>query len=436
MIGNIALMLFFVFLNGFFVAAEFAMVKVRASQIEMRAQRGSFLAGLARHILSHLDAYLSGCQLGITLASLGLGWIGEPVVATLVADVVAALGITMSPTALHSTSIAIAFSLITVLHIVLGEMAPKSWAIRQSEAVTLAVAVPMRAFYIVFKPLITVLNWMSNTLLRLVGIQPSSEHETHSAQELLFLVQESGRQGALEVSERELIENVFEFTETSASQVMVPRSRIVAIDIATPASDLLDRVMDEGYSRLPIFQGSIDTIVGILYAKDLLTMMHHQDLIILHDILHPAYMVSEDMPLKQLLREMQVRRVHMAIMLDEFGGTAGLVTLEDIVEEIVGNIQDEYDDEAPAVAASTPDVFDLQASVHIDEANEILPVPLPESDEYETVGGLINAKAGRIAQPGETVIIEPYVCEILSGTSRRVERARLRLLADVPSLDA
>jgi len=426
MIGNIALTLFFVFLNGFFVAAEFAMVKVRASQIELRAQQGSLLAGLARHILAHLDAYLSGCQLGITLASLGLGWIGEPVVATLVADVAAAMGISMDPSTLHSVSIAIAFSLITVLHIVLGEMAPKSWAIRKAEAVTLAVAVPMRAFYFVFKPIITSLNWMSNALLKSIGIQPSSDHETHSAQELLYLVQESGRQGALEVSERELIENVFEFTETTASQVMVPRSRIVGVDIATPVAALLDRVMDEGYSRLPVYAQSIDTIVGILYAKDLLTMMHHTDLIILQDILHPAYMVSEEMPLKQLLREMQARRVHMAIVLDEFGGTAGLITLEDIVEEIVGNIQDEYDDEAPAVAATTPDVFDLAASVHIDEANDILPVPLPESDEYETVGGLINARAGRIPAVGDVVTIEPYECEIIGSTPRRVERVRLR----------
>jgi CBS domain containing-hemolysin-like protein len=429
MIGNIALTLLFVFLNGFFVAAEFAIVKVRASQIELRAQHGSLLAGLARHILAHLDAYLSGCQLGITLASLGLGWIGEPVVATLVADVSHAAGVSLDPATLHSVSIAIAFSLITVLHIVLGEQAPKTWAIRNAEAVTLAVAIPLRIFHLLFRPIIAALNWMSNTLLRSLGIQPSSEHETHSAQELRYLIQESGRQGALEVSERELIENVFEFTETTASQVMVPRSRIVGVDVSTPVPELLDRVMDEGYSRLPVYATSIDTIVGILYAKDLLTMMHHTDLIILQDILHPAYMVPEDIHLKKLLREMQSRRVHMAIVLDEFGGTAGLVTLEDIVEEIVGNIQDEYDDEAPAVAATTPDVFDLIASVHIDEANEILPVPLPESDEYETVGGLINARAGRIPATGDVVMIEPYECEIISSTPRRVERVRLRRIS-------
>lgn len=427
MLFNIALTLLFVFLNGFFVAAEFAMVKVRASLIELRAREGNMLAVAARHLIAHLDAYLSACQLGITLASLGLGWIGEPVVGAIIGDITRYLGLNLDADLLHKISVAVAFSTITVLHIVLGEMAPKSLAIRRAESVTLAIALPMRAFYVVFNPIISFLNWMSNALLRAIGIEPAPEHETHSPEELRYLIQESGRQGTLEVSERELIENVFEFTETTAGQVMVPRARIAAIDLATPINAMIDRVMDEGYSRLPVYKGTIDDIVGIVYAKDLLTLMHHTDLIIMQDILHPAYMVTEDMPLKQLLREMQHRRVHMAVVLDEFGGTAGLITMEDIVEEIVGNIQDEYDDEAPAVATATPDVFDLQASVHIDEANDILPVPLPESDEYETVGGLINARAGRIPIPGDVVVIDPYLCEIISSTPRRVEQVRLRL---------
>lgn len=432
MLGNVALTLFFVFLNGFFVAAEFAMVKVRASQVELKARDGNLFAVMARHLLHHLDAYLSACQLGITLASLGLGWIGESVVAAIIADVVHLLDIHLSTETLHTISVSVAFTLITILHIVLGEMAPKSLAIRRAEAVTMAVAAPMRAFYIVFRPIISMLNWMSNGLLRMVGIEPAPEHETHSPEELRYLIQESSRQGGLEVSERELIENVFEFTETTAGQVMVPRSRIVGLDVGMTVDDLLDRVMEEGYSRLPVFKGSIDDIVGIVYAKDLLTLMHHKDLIIIQDILHPAYVVTEDVKLKKLLSDMQQRRVHMAIVLDEFGGTAGLITMEDVMEELVGNIQDEYDDEAPAVATQTPDEFDLMASVHIDEANEMLPLPLPEGDDYETVGGLINARAGRIPAVGDTVTIEPYVCTVIASSPRRVEKVRLRLLAPHP----
>ncbi len=425
MIWNIALTLFFVVLNGFFVAAEFAIVKVRASQIELRAREGSMLAAIARNILEHLDAYLSASQLGITLASLGLGWIGESVVSTIVLDSAHALGVTLDPEVLHTISIVIAFSIITVLHIVVGEMAPKSLAIRRSEAVTLAVAIPMRAFYIVFRPIITSLNAMSNMMLRAVGIEPAPEHEVHSPEEIRYLIAESSKQGALEISERELIENVFEFTETTASQVMVPRSKVVGVDGTLPVEELVDFVMNEGYSRLPVYIGSIDNIIGIIYAKDLLTLMHHKELIILQDILHAPYMVQEDVKIKRLLRDLQRDKVHLAVVLDEFGGTAGLLTLEDILEELVGSIQDEYDEEAPLVQEQTPGSYELDASIRIDEANELLPYPVPERDEYETIGGLITHIAGRIPSTNDVIVLDVYDCTVLSSTPRRVERVRL-----------
>ncbi len=425
MIGDIALTMFFVVLNGFFVAAEFAMVKVRTSQIEIRAREGNLFAGVARHLLEHLDAYLSACQLGITLASLGLGWIGESVVANIVAQVALALNITLDPEFLHTISLIIAFAIITVLHIVVGEIAPKSYAIRRPEAVTLAVAFPMRAFYAVFRPVVAALNWMSNAMLSIAGIEHAGEHDVHSPEELRYLIAESSKQGALEVSEQELIDNVFEFTETTAGQVMVPRSKITAVDVTTPIDTLLEFVMHEGYSRLPVYKGSIDTIVGIVYAKDLLTLMHHRDLIIVQDILHAPIFVQEDIKLKRLLRDMQRDKVHMVVVLDEFGGTAGLLTLEDIIEELVGNIQDEYDDEAPLHAQQSPDSFELDASIRIDEANEFLPEPLPESDDYETLGGLINLRAGRIPNVGDAVAIDGYTCTVLEASPRRVERVRI-----------
>ncbi len=425
MIGDIALTMFFVVLNGFFVAAEFAIVKVRTSQIELRAREGNLFAGVARHILEHLDAYLSASQLGITLASLGLGWIGESVVANIVAQATLTLDITLAPEVLHTISVIIAFAIITVLHIVVGEQAPKTYAIRRSEAVTLAVALPLRAFYVIFKPVVIALNWMSNAMLGMAGIEHAGEHDVHSPQELRYLIAESSKQGALEVSEQELIDNVFEFTETTAAQVMVPRSKITALDIDTPVSELLETVMTEGYSRLPVYRDTIDSIVGIVYAKDLLTLMHHRDLVIVQDILHAPCMVQEDVKLKRLLRDMQRDKVHMAVVLDEFGGTAGLLTLEDIIEELVGNIQDEYDDEAPMHAQQAPGSFDLDAAIRIDEANEILPAPLPESSDYETLGGLINVRAGRIPVAGDVVVIDGYACTILNASPRRVERVRV-----------
>jgi len=425
MVGDIALTLFFVLLNGFFVAAEFAIVKVRVSQIEIRARDGNFFAGIAKHILEHLDAYLSASQLGITLASLGLGWIGESVVANIVSEVATAMNIHMAPEILHTVSIIIAFSIITVLHIVVGEQAPKTYAIRRSEAVTLAVAVPMRVFYVVFRPVVLLLNWMSNAMLGIAGIKAMGEHDVHSPDELRYLIAESSKQGALELSEQELIDNVFEFTETIAEQVMVPRSKITALDSSLPIAELLDVVMNEGYSRLPVYSESIDTIIGIVYAKDLLTPMHHRELIILQDILHAPYYVQEDVKLKRLLRDMQRDKVHIAVVLDEFGGTAGLLTLEDILEELVGNIQDEYDDEAPLHSNQQSGAIELDASIRIDEVNEILPEPLPESDDYETLGGMVTSYAGRIPSAGDSVILERYECTVLSATSRRVERVLL-----------
>lgn len=425
MIGNIALTLFFVLLNGFFVAAEFALVKVRSSQIELRARDGNIFAGIAKGLIEHLDAYLSACQLGITLASLALGWIGEPVVAAIVADVVALAGIQLDVATLHMVSIAVAFTIITAMHIVIGEMAPKTLAIQRSEAVTLAIALPMRAFYIVFRPVILGLNWMSNTMLRLIGIAPATEHEVHSPEELRYLIAQSGEQGALEISERELIENVFDFTETTADQVMIPRSKILALDLSDPIDALLEQVMEEGYSRLPVYDGSIDRIVGIVYAKDLLTLMHHKDLILVQDILHPAYFVQEDVKIKRLLRDMQAKRVHMAIVLDEFGGTAGLITMENILEELVGTIQDEYDEEAPLASQTTRDVWEFDAGIHIDDLNELLPKPLPSSDEYETLGGMITHVSGRIPSVGDGILLDDYTAMILAGSERRVERVRL-----------
>ncbi len=426
MLGNIALTLFFVFLNGFFVAAEFAIVKVRASALELKAREGNMLAVVARHMLTHLDAYLSATQLGITLASLGLGWIGESVVSDIIQQFVVFVGWELSAPTLHTISLTIAFSIITVLHIVLGEQAPKTLAIRRSEAVTLAVALPLRAFMFVFRPIILALNWMSNTILRMAGIQPAPEHEVHSPDEIRYLIQQS-TEGGLESTERELIENVFEFTETTAGQVMIPRSNIIGLEIGMSSSEMLDYVMEEGYSRLPVYRGSIDTIVGIVYAKDLLTLMHHRDLIIIQDILRPAIFVQEDLMLQQLLRDMQRRKVHMVIVLDEFGGTAGLVTFEDIMEEIVGNIQDEYDDESEILATPTQEEFELAASVHIGEANDVLPIPLPDEGEYETIGGLINAHSGRVPKQGDVVTLEHYVVTILESTPRRVEKVRMKV---------
>ena len=432
MVGDLLLTLALVGLNAFFVAAEFALVKVRSSHVEIRAREGSFLARVVRSIIAHLDGYLSATQLGITFASLGLGWIGEPVVARMIAALVEALGFHLTPEIIHRVSLPIAFATITVLHIVLGELAPKSLAIRHSETVAYAVSLPMRAFFIVFKPVIWVLNGLAQVVLRLFRIRPVRESELHSADELRYLLEESQRSGILEAEHHELLENIFEFRRRHVRNVMVPRRRIVALELGMPTDRILDIVIEEGYSRMPVYRGTLDDIVGIVYTKDLLTLVHLKHLIILEDILRPAITVSEDELLSRLLRRFQSEQVHMAIVTDEFGGTAGLVTLEDLLEEIVGEIRDEYDEERAPVERQRSDYI-VQAATPIADLNEYLPIPLPESEDYDTLGGLIFQKAGAIPPVGATFDIPPYRAEILRATDRTIELIKLQFM-DEPAV--
>lgn len=341
MVLDILLTIFLVLLNGFFVAAEFAIVKVRSSQIELRAQSGNTMAKLAQNMLTHLDAYLSATQLGITLASLGLGWIGESVVARMVINVMEAFGFRGGEALAHTIALPVSFAIITVLHIVFGELAPKSLAIQRSESTALAVAYPLRFFYVLFKPFIWLLNGLANLVLRGLGIQPMHGAEVHTAEELRLLFEQSVEGGAIQDSHHELIENVFHFNERMVKQILVPRTKMVAIDVNIPEEELMEIIFNEGYSRLPVYTGNVDNIVGILYVKDILSIMRLGQPIVIDDLMRPAYFVPETKKINLLLKQFQRRHLHMAIATDEFGGVSGIVTIEDIIEELVGEIQDE-----------------------------------------------------------------------------------------------
>jgi CBS domain containing-hemolysin-like protein len=426
MIGNILLTLFFVLLNAFFVAAEFAIVKVRASQIELRLRTGSKMAGLAKDLITHLDSYLSATQLGITLASLGLGWIGESVVAGMIRDIIGFLGLTISETAIHSMSLPIAFGTITALHIVFGELAPKSLALQRPEQVTLAISLPLKIFYLVFKPIIWSLNAVANWFVKLMGLERITEEgELHSAEELQYILNESSKSGLIESTEHQILENVFGFSETPVKQIMVPHNRIVGVEISMPPEDIMIKFIEDGYSRMPVYEDTIDNILGVIYAKDLISMMNHRELIIIQDIIRPTFYVGEDEKISILLRRLQKERVHMALVMDEFGGTAGIVTLEDILEELVGEIQDEYDEEKPDFEEISDNIFTVEASATISDVNDQLPYPLPESEDYETVGGMITNYTGRIPETGEIIILDKYKCEIIKGSERRIELVKL-----------
>lgn len=427
---NILLTIFLVLLNAFFVAAEFAIVKVRLSQIQLKGLSGSRTAKLTEHIISHLDVYLSATQLGITIASLGLGWIGESVVSEIIIALFNIFNVSLSPETIHRISLPTAFFTITALHIVLGELAPKSIAVQFAEQTALSVALPLRAFYFVFNPLIWLLNGCANAFLKLFGIKPFNQNELYSTEELRLLLDQGKESGAIKSSEHELITNVFEFSERIVRQIMVPRTHMIALNISTPGEKVVDFIIEEGFSRIPVYQGTIDNIIGIVHAKDFIALMHNPQLVILYDLIRPAYFVPETTPIHKLLRDLQRKRIHMAIIVDEFGGTSGIITLEDIIEELVGEIQDEYDDEKPFVEKIGEHEYNVRATTAITDANEHLPRPLPESDQYETIAGLMNFIFGKIPEIHESMPFAGYECTILQKAKRSIALVKFKELPE------
>ena len=430
MIINILLTIFLVLLNGFFVAAEFAIVKVRSSQIELRSQAGSQLAKVALNMITHLDAYLSATQLGITLASLGLGWIGESVVSEIIIHIMQAAGFQADADLAHKIALPIAFSVITILHIVFGELAPKSLAIQRSESTTLAIAIPLQFFYYIFKPAIWFLNGFSNLLLRGIGITPVHGSEVHSSEELRLIFEQSKESGAIQDSQHELFENVFSFNDRMVKQIMVPRTKLAALDIESSEDKILDMVFTEGYSRIPVYRESIDNIVGVLYVKDLLIVIRRGEPIDLEKLIRPAYFVPETKKINRLLQHFQRSHLHMAIVSDEFGGVSGIVTMEDIMEELVGEIQDEYDEEVPVVEKMSDFEFKVSTAASILDVNDFLPYPLPEGEDYETVGGLINVIFGTIPEVGDTAVFQEYEFKVLEKSQRNIESVLLTVTED------
>lgn len=420
---------FLVALNGFFVAAEFAIVKVRASQIEIKAKSGSKVANIAKYITQHLDGYLAATQLGITLASLGLGWVGESVMHNIVHDLL--INFNLSEVYITSISTGIAFLFITVMHIVFGELAPKSVAIQRPVATTLFIALPLQGFYLIFRPFIWVLNGFANVVLKMFGISSVGGHDSvHSTEELYYLLDQGKESGALDTNEHELIRNVFDFNERVVKNIMVPRTKIMGVELSTPKKEVVDKIIAEGYSRLPVYDDIIDKIIGIVHAKDLLPLLAENREWTLSDIIRKPYFVPETKKINDLLSELQQKRIQIAIVIDEFGGTAGMVTLEDIVEEIVGEIQDEYDEEKPTVEKISETEFIINAYATVYDVNEHLPHDLPEDEDFDTVGGLVSHAFGKIPEVGDSEECYGYLFTILKKTEQNIETIKLELVID------
>lgn len=428
MVFDLLLTFFLVSLNGFFVAAEFAIVKVRYSQIKLRAEKGNRLAGTAQKILDHLDTYLSATQLGITLASLGLGWIGEPVVSKILMALFHAVGLEMPDELAHKIALPVAFAVITVLHIVFGELAPKSIAIRKPEETTLAVSVPMRVFFVLFKPIIWLLNGFSNFILRLIGIEPADEHEAHSADELRLLVKQSKKSGAIKEDNYQIIQNAFDFSELNVQQVMVPRKNIFALEVDTPRDKIISELLENGYSRVPVYEGEIDNLLGIVFVKDIFKANIQSQEWDLRQLLRPVQYVYNSARLNRVLKDFQTKHIHMGIVIDEYGGTEGLISMEDLLEELVGEIRDEYDEETDPVTKHDDDTFTISGIAPIHDVNHFLPLPIPESKQYNTLNGLILNRFGKIPRENESFVIEPYEATVLVRKQNIVTQLKVKLL--------
>lgn len=426
MIADIFITLLFVALNGFFVAAEFAIVKVRASKLEVKIQEGSRLAGISKHMVDHLGAYLAATQLGITLASLGLGWIGEPIVSKIIIGLMHLVNINISVELSHQIALPLAFAVITSLHIIFGEQMPKIIAIQKSEKTTMVITIPLQFFYYIFRPFIWVLNGITNLFLKLLGFSNSTETEIHSSDELKYLVKQNKDSGGIETTDYDIIKNAFDFSDRTVKQVMVPRIQVVAIDI-NDFNDLdIEKVIEDGYSRIPCYADNMDNIAGVVYLKDILQTLRKSGKLNIREIMRPMLIVPETKPVKQLLKLFQRKHQQIAVVINEYGATEGIITMEDILEELVGEIQDEYDNETPFVEKIREKTYSVIATASLDDINEFLPHPIEKDEQYETLAGYIILNFGRIPNVNEKKIIGHYEFTVLKKLKNSILLVKLQ----------
>ncbi|WP_439443782.1 hemolysin family protein [Listeria aquatica] len=408
--------------SAFFVATEFAIVKMRPSRLDQLISEGSKRAKLARYIYNHLNAYLSACQLGITISSLGLGWLGESTVEAALHPLFELLHVPNSIVTL--LSFVIAFILITFLHVVVGELVPKTLAIDKTEAVALTVARPLHYFYKIMFPFIWLLNESSVLISKAFGLEPANEHEVaHTEEELRIIVGESYKSGEINQSEFRYVNKIFDFDERMAKEVMIPRTEIVTIDAGSNISDLSDIMKIERYTRYPVIDGDKDHIIGVLNLKEILSayVEHGSDKKFNIDpYVKPIIRVIETIPIKELLFRMQKERSHIAILLDEYGGTSGLVTVEDIIEEIVGDIRDEFDaDEIPEIRRIKDGHYIVDAKLLIDEVNNILGTDI-EEEEVDTIGGWFLTQNYEV-EVGDEIEYGGYIFRVKEAEPHHIE---------------
>jgi CBS domain containing-hemolysin-like protein len=419
---NLVFIAILIALTAFFVTSEFAIVKIRSSRIDQLIEEGNKNAIAAKKVISNLDEYLSACQLGITITALGLGWLGEPTIEHLLRPVINSFGLPSSIS--HVISFSIAFAFITFLHVVVGELAPKTLAIQKAEAVTLLTTRPLIWFYRVMYPIIWALNGSARLLTSMFGLKPASEHElAHSEEELRIILSESYESGEINQSEFKYVNKIFEFDNRIAKEIMVPRTEIVSLSKDDTLEDFLQIVQEEKFTRYPIIDGDKDHIIGMANIKEVMTdliMNRELSSSTLESYIRPIIRVIDSIPIHELLLKMQKERIHMAILMDEYGGTSGLVTVEDIIEEIVGEIRDEFDmDEVPMVRKTEEGQYIIDSKVLVSEVNDLLGTGINDED-IDTIGGWILTENYE-AKQGDMIEHENYRFKILDMEEHHIK---------------
>lgn len=416
--------LFFVFLNAFFVLCEFSIVKVRHSKLEQLLKEKKGGAKQALEISSNLDTYLSACQLGITLSSLALGWLGEPAIARLL---VAWLeNTTLSPTLTHTVSIAITFALITLLHVVLGELVPKSVAIALADKTALLVARPLHIFWLLFYPLIKTFDFLAMLGLKFIGIKPAKESETvHSDEEIKIIASESQRGGVLDEFETEIIRNAVDFSDIVAKEVMTPRKDMICLNKNKSYDENMKIVSEYKHTRFPYINDSKDSILGMIHIRDLMKNEIVGGQKRLDDFVRPMFLVPENVSISKILIRMNKERTHTALVVDEYGGTAGLITMEDIMEEIVGDINDEHDDKIEDYKKLSDDIYEFKGRYDIESVEELLNIVYPEDLDQVTIGGYVFNLLGRLPVVGDKAEDELCYYEVKRMDGNAIDKVKV-----------
>ena len=416
--------LFFVFLNAFFVLCEFSIVKVRHSKLEQLLKEKKGGAKQALEISSNLDTYLSACQLGITLSSLALGWLGEPAIARLLSAWLE--NTTLSPTLTHTVSIAIAFALITLLHVVLGELVPKSVAIALADKTALLVARPLHIFWLLFYPLIKTFDFLAMLGLKFIGIKPAKESETvHSDEEIKIIASESQRGGVLDEFETEIIRNAVDFSDIVAKEVMTPRKDMICLNKNKSYDENMKIVSEYKHTRFPYINDSKDSILGMIHIRDLMKNEIVGGQKRLDDFVRPMFLVPENVSISKILIRMNKERTHTALVVDEYGGTAGLITMEDIMEEIVGDINDEHDDKIEDYKKLSDDIYEFKGRYDIESVEELLNIVYPEDLDQVTIGGYVFNLLGRLPVVGDKAEDELCYYEVKRKDGNAIDKVKV-----------